>query len=259
MKTLKDDILRLLKKSGINDASFCAFLPLLPYLIDCRAKERIPQNAKTVITCFFPYKVKAEPPKNISRYAAVPDYHRVLEPFLFNATNNLRKAFPNNKFEYFIDNSPIPEVRACALSGLGVVGDNGLLITKEYGSFVFLAEIVTNLFVETCDNIEYCLHCGVCKKSCPKESIGKCLSAVTQQKKDLNDKEIECIKKNNTLWGCDLCAEKCPLNVGKKTTYIKQFIDGYKNEYVLGENIIGRAYEWRGEKVILRNKSFIDD
>jgi len=253
MKTLKETIKEILKKSGIIDASFCAFLPLLPYLIECSAKKRIPENAKTVITCFFPYKVKEKPPKNISRYASVPDYHRVLEPFLKTATENLKKEFPNNSFEFFIDNSPIPEVRAGALSGLGVIGDNGLLITEKYGSFVFLAEIVCDLEIETNEELKGCLHCGKCKTVCPKTHLGKCLSAVTQQKKELSKTESECIISNRLLWGCDLCTEICPLNKNAQTTYIEEFISGYRDEYVLGENIEGRAYEWRGEKVILRN------
>jgi len=253
MKNQREEILSIMKKSGIIDASFCAFLPLLPYLIDCRAKDRLPENSKTVITCFFPYKVKEKPPKNISRYAAVPDYHKVLEPFLSLATENLRSYFPNNKFEYFMDNSPIPEVRAAALSGLGVIGDNGLLITEKYGSFVFLGEIVTDLFVETKNEIKECIHCKECEKHCPKSHLGKCLSAITQQKADLTEKEILAIKSNNCLWGCDLCAEYCPLNAHAEITYIKPFLKGYRDEYVFGENITGRAYAWRGEKVILRN------
>ncbi len=253
MKNNKDKIIDIINQSGIKDASCCAFLPLLPYLLECRAKNRLPKNAKTVITCVFPYKVKENPPKNISRYAAVPDYHKVLENYLALATDNLRNAFLGYEFEWFADNSPIPEVRAAALSGLGVVGDNGLLITKEYGSFVFIGEIVTDLYVECLDELGECLHCKMCKTACPKTENTLCLSAITQKKQNLNDKELQIFLSNDYLWGCDICAEVCPLNKDKKTTYIEEFILGYRDFYEKGEDISGRAYEWRGEKVILRN------
>lgn len=253
METRKQKILDILEKSGIKDASFCAFLPLLPYLIECRAKARLPKNAKTVIPCIFPYKVKSESPKNISRYSAVPDYHRVLSDYLSNATDNLRKQFPQNEFEFFIDNSPIPEVRAACIAGLGVKGDNGLLITDKYGSYVFIGEIVTDLEIECCEEYRECLHCGICKKFCPKKDDIGCLSEITQKKGELDIKEITAIKKYKTIWGCDICSEVCPMNRDKEYTYIKEFKEGYKNEYTGGEDIRGRAFEWRGPKVIKRN------
>ena len=86
---------------------------------------------------------------------------------------------------------------------------------------------------------------------------GKCLSAVTQQKKELNFAEKAALKKYNTVWGCDICAEVCPLNKNAANTYIPEFISGYRDRYEYGEDISGRAYEWRGEKVIKRNYEII--
>lgn len=255
MISRKVQILEILKKSGILDASFCAYIPLLPYLIDCRAKSRIPKNAKTVLPCIFPYKVREEKPKNISRYAAVPDYHGVLSEYLDSAVKNLQISFPNNEFVYFVDNSPIPEVMAGCVSGLGVKGDNGLLINEKYGSYIFIGEIVTDLEIDCENKYKECIHCGKCKESCPKNDGIDCLSAVTQKKKDLTEKEIFEIKKYNSIWGCDICSEVCPLNQNKKLTYIKEFISGYKDSYSDGDEISGRAFAWRGENVIKRNFS----
>lgn len=256
MENQKQKILDILKKSGILDASFCAFLPLLPYLIECRAKNRLPKDAKTVIPCIFPYKVFDIPPKNISRYSAVPDYHSVLSKYLSSATDNLRDEFKDYSFEFFIDNSPIPEVRAAVLAGLGVRGDNGLLINEKYGSFIFIGEIVTDLEIECSENYNECLHCGKCKSACPKKDNIECLSRVTQKKGELSELEISAIKKYGTIWGCDICSEVCPLNENKERTYLPEFISGYRNEYTENENISGRAFEWRGEKVIKRNYNY---
>ena len=76
-------------------------------------------------------------------------------------------------------------------------------------------------------------------------------------KKELNFAEKAALKKYNTVWGCDICAEVCPLNKNAANTYIPEFISGYRDRYEYGEDISGRAYEWRGEKVIKRNYEII--
>ena len=63
---------------------------------------------------------------------------------------------------------------------------------------------------------------------------------------------------NNIIWGCDICAEICPLNKNSNITYIKEFIEGYRDSYTLGEDISGRAYEWRGEKTVSRNAKLFE-
>lgn len=250
IKTTITDILSL---SGIQNVGFCAFDGVKEHLIECRAKSRIPQNAKTIIICAFPYKVKDESPKILSRYAAIPDYHTICGDMLAAACKKLAKKYPQNEFEYFCDNSPIPEVHTAAEAGLGVKGDNGLLITKEYGSFVFLGEIVTDLEIECENSYKECIHCGKCKDSCPvKLNKLDCLSNLSQKKK-LTDNELQTLKENNILWGCDICGHACPMNENAKCTYINEFIDGYRNEYIIGEDTQNRPYNWRGTGPINRN------
>lgn len=243
---MKETIKEIFSRCGIRDIAFCDFCWIKECLIECRAKARLPQGAKTVIMCIFPYKVCEEPPKNISRYAAVPDYHTVCGEMLQNATEELRKAFPQNKFEYFIDNSPIPEVFAAAAAGLGVKGDNGLLITQKHGSYVFLGEVVCDLEIE-CENLyAECSHCGKCKTACPVNCDKRlCLSALSQKKGELNEAEQKALIENKILWGCDICAECCPHNKNAQTTYIKEFHKGYRDRYQLGEDNNDRAYNWR--------------
>ncbi|MCQ2478909.1 MAG: DUF1730 domain-containing protein [Clostridia bacterium] len=250
-----ESIRGMISNCGIKDFAFLPFDAVKNDLLDCRAKNRLPKEAKTVIICAFPYKVKEEPPENISRYAAVPDYHYVLKQYLENAAFSLSCAFCDNEFEVFIDNSPIKEVNAAAKAGLGIKGKNGLLITKEYGSFVFLGEIVTDLPLECTEKeITYCENCGKCLERC---RVGlnkdKCLSAISQTKGDLTEEELSALKEEKILWGCDACAEGCPLNAKAKITYIKEFLNGYRDKFEINENIRGRAYEWRGKEPIARN------
>lgn len=249
---------KIFKKNGIEFYGFCDFLELKTELFECYAKRRLPENSSTVITMLFPYKVKEEKPKNISRYAAVEDYHFVCSKILEDIVKILREKYKDFNFEYFIDNSPINEVKAAVLSGLGVLGKNNLLINEKYGSFCFIGEIVTDYKIE---NIEHkftqCLNCNICVKNCPTGFLSnknnKCLSSITQQKKNLTDKEINIIKKNKTVWGCDICQEVCPMNKHSALSNIIGFIDSYRNEYKENEDIQNRAYAWRGEKVIKRN------
>ncbi len=243
---MKQKIKEIFSSVEIRDIGFCDFSWVSEHLLECRAKARLPKGAKTVIMCVFPYKVNEHPPQNISRYAAVPDYHTVCGRMLENAVDALKKAFPQSKFEYFIDNSPIPEVSAAAAAGLGVKGDNGLLITPQYGSFIFLGEVVCNLAVE-CENLyAECEHCGICKTACPVScDKTSCLSSLSQKKGELSEQERNTLIQNKILWGCDICAEGCPHNVNAQPTYIKEFIDGYRDCYQAGENPQNRAYNWR--------------
>lgn len=216
----------------------------------------------SIIVCAFPYKVPTIE-HNISRYAIVKDYHIVVKNLLTPVVDELQKVFPDNKFAYFSDNSPIPEVKAAALAGIGVVGANGLLITEEFGSWVFIGEIVTDLNILHVKNeIKTCPMCGRCKNLCPSGSIcdygvkrESCLSNVSQKKGTLSEREKELIKDNKIIWGCDICQEVCPLNFDKPYTYIKQFLDDVVPEIKFGdyEVLTDRAFNWRPQEVIERN------
>lgn len=248
----------ILPEFNIDFFGFCSFSALKQGLFENAAAKRIPQNSKTVITFLFPYKVKEKRPLNISRYATVRDYHLVCGEILKNISNLLKKRYQNFAFEPFIDNSPINEVKAAVLSGLGVVGKNKLLINKKYGSFCFIGEIITDYEIQSVNEINTnCINCGACIKACPSgflsDSKNKCLSAITQQKAPLEEKQRILIKNSGVIWGCDICQEVCPMNKNKELTKINEFINSYKDEYVKGEDIKNRAFEWRGEKVILRN------
>ncbi len=251
---MKNKITLIVNKNGISDVGFLKFSDVNDHLLDCRAKERIPKNAKSIILLLFPYKVKDERPKNISRYAAVPDYHKVCGKYLEKITADLKKEFCENEFSFFIDNSPIPEVYAAAAAGLGLYGKNRMLINSKWGSYVFIGEIVTDLEIEAEKSLKKCPLCGDCFKACPSLIHGtKCLSALSQQKNEPEFSEKALLRENNIVWGCDICAEVCPLNKNAQNTYIEEFVKGYRDEYVLGEEIKNRAYEWRGEKTVFRN------
>ena len=122
----------------------CAFDDAANALLPCRAAARLPANAARILVTLFPYRFTDSGARNLSRYACVPDYHIAAGDWLRETAQELAAALPDWHFEPFIDNSPIPEVKAAALAGLGCIGDNGLLLHPQYGSWVFIGTIVTD-------------------------------------------------------------------------------------------------------------------
>ncbi len=255
---MTDRISEIILGAGIKDFGICGFSAVSERLIDCRAASRIPNGAKSIIVAVFPYSVKQEAPANISRYAAVADYHNVCTDMLKRAAFELSRQF-DNRFEVFCDNSPIPEVLAANAAGLGVIGKNGLLITKKYGSFVFIGEIVTDLILPAGEKAGVCADCGRCKEACPVGlDKSRCLSEISQKKGNLSQSEAELIADSGCVWGCDICSQVCPYNKSRQQTYIEEFINTYRDSYSSGEDINGRAYNWRGKDIIKRNYDIIN-
>lgn len=248
---------------------FCSFDLFRDKLIECRAKSRLPQNAKTVITFLFPYYLGEEAYENanVSRYAVVSDYHSVAEKYLSKIADELKENYPENEFIHFEDNSPIPEVYAALKSGLGMKGRNGLLINEKYGSWVFIGEIVTDLEIP-CEEkeIKKCPDCGRCLDACPtgvlkmeKFDPDKCLSHITQKKGEIPEEYQALMKKFNCAWGCDECQTSCPYNINAEKTTLVEFIENAEARVTADTQIEGRAFAWRGEKVIKRNLTITDE
>lgn len=241
---------------------FCPFEKISDNLLQCRAISRLPENPQTVICCLFPYYLgeNAYSGSDISKYAVVPDYHGIIGNVLSEACQRLKAEFPDEEFVPFTDNSPIPEVRACVYAGLGVRGKNGLLINKTFGSWVFIGEIVTTKKYDCqSDTFWECIKCGKCVASCPTGSITEnginrtaCLSDITQRKGELDEKEKKLIIKTKCVWGCDICQNVCPMNADVQIKPLAPFVCGAKLK-ADAENSDGRAYAWRGKKVIERN------
>ncbi len=226
----------------------------------------------TAIIFAIPYFVPTGDRCNISAYAVPRDYHHYFSELFERIIPRLRDEFPQNNFLGFSDHSPIDEVYAAALGGLGVIGKNRLLITEKYSSFVFLGEIITDLPLETeLHEIKTCENCGRCEKRCPFSLSGECLSALTQKKGTLTEEEISIIKANGSAWGCDICQNVCPhtekaISEGTIITPIDYFKEnriekltiGIVEEMTDGEFSL-RSYAWRKRETILRNLNITEN
>ncbi len=206
---------------------------------------------------------------NISLYAVCEDYHIYASQLFLLLQDRLAEMFPDAQFKGFADSSPIDEVNAAAMCGLGVIGENGMLITEKYSSFVFIASILCDIaFDELSEKrtfeIKRCIECGKCKEACPKSKYGQCLSSLTQKKGELTESDKEYIMKYGYVWGCDICQLVCPYTEKMLKTGTVTPIDFFKENLInsLNKNDLEemskeffsrRAFSWRGKNTILRN------
>lgn len=280
---IRSEIGRILNGYGVKDWGTVPFAAFREHLIPCSGVKRLPAEASTILVGVFPYRAdtvtgeqkEALTEGNISRYARAQDYHRVVGGMLSGACAALSKRFGSYQFEPFCDASPIPEVTAACMAGLGVRGVNGLLITPHYGSYVFIGEIVTDLKLDCEQGAEKsCLHCGRCLSACPGGALGsggftkeRCASHLTQKKGKLDLHEAEIIAKAGSAWGCDICQKVCPMNEGRKGTEIAAFREDLianltpemlaRPDFEKEEQ--DRAFLWRGIEILKRNLRILAD
>lgn len=262
----------LLTERGID---LFGFLPLGACVIQRKyLLERVGIGDGSIAIFAMPYYTSAcDSPKNLSSYAVSKDYHRYFQALSEELLGLLRAEFPEHRFAAFADHSPINEREAAAMAGIGILGKNGLLITKKYSSFVFLGEIITDAFFEAdVQEIKHCHACGACEAACPlaRGEISTCLSEITQRKTSLSPCEEEALQKYNTAWGCDLCQEACPYTKRAKkqgTIYTPLAFFEKDTRPMLSREAISqtddsefalRAYSWRGREVISRNLALLE-
>lgn len=235
------------------------------------------EEGKTIISIAFPYYHKdaaAEVDNGFSIYTKRLDYHRVVKKYLSQIREYIESL--GGKALEFVDSNALPERYIAYLAGVGFIGKNNMLITKKYGSYVFLGELITDLNIECEDQrnqvdiakYHECGECVACFKQCPTKSINPlrnnpniCLSYITQ-KKEISDQEIGLLKGN--IFGCDFCQLRCPYNEEIETHVLEEFqtLD-YMNEPAsvyakmdnsyFKEKINPTSCGWRGKNVIRRN------
>ncbi len=165
------------------------------------------------------------PRGRISRYAWGDDYHEIIKPKLHQFAAWLReyaRGEISNEVEtrIFVDTGRMVDRAVAQRAGLGWYGKNTNILTKGWGSWVFLAEIVTNLpltndlpIKTTCGSCEICLH------ACPTQALPapyvldntRCISYLTIELRGSIPIELRPLM-GNLIFGCDICQEVCPVN-----------------------------------------------
>ncbi len=247
-------------------------------IIEKRVNPRlIMENAKSIIVCAFPYYVDEVEESNLSKYCYGEDYHIVAKRYLQQICDFLEAEINNFEYKFFVDNGPLVDRYLAYQSGIGYFGINNNIITDEYGSYIFIGYIVNNYEFYADDPLpKTCIKCNKCVKYCPGNAIlgnfelnpRRCLSYITQKKDDLSEEEINLIKENKMVFGCDICQEVCPHNKGISITNIEEFKTNLITKLDYNEiNDISnkefkrrygnRAFSWRGKKIIQRNIEII--
>ncbi|WP_245523177.1 tRNA epoxyqueuosine(34) reductase QueG [Thermosediminibacter oceani] len=244
----------------------------------CDPNELLP-GARTIICFAMGYliehsddtKSNAEKPLGIiSKYASIKDYHRVMGEKLRLVADYIFSNWGGN-FRILVDTGGLMDRAAARRAGLGWIGQNTCLFTEEYGSWVFLGEIITDLEVEPDEpSANRCDNCGRCVRACPTGALEapyrinpfRCLSYVTQMRGSIPEEFRPLL--GVRLFGCDTCQEACPKNKNVGIPSHEEFIPDFSLERRLIRliNIDSREFEkifkptpigWRGKNVLRRN------
>lgn len=232
--------------------------------------EAIAAEGGSAIVLLLPYYAGEFPERNLSRYAIGADYHRVAGAILSCIVAALEAAAPEGIFLPFVDSSPLPEVELAVKAGLGIRGKNGQLITADYGSMVFICEIVTNLAISwypAAPPPQSCGECTRCLKACPTGALtgsgldlGRCRSHITQKKGEITPWEAQQILLGGFVWGCDICTDICPRNRGVDITPVAAMRENL-TPVLTAENLDSvrpdKSYNWRGRGPLIRNLEII--
>lgn len=186
--------------------------------------SKLVPGAKSIISLqynYFPSHLQRSDSYQISKYAYGEDYHHIIKDKLYQLFQFIKDNIGEVNGRIFVDSAPVMERTWAKKSGLGWIGKNSLLISKQKGSFFFLAEIILDLSLEY-DQEFKTDHCGDCRKcieACPTEAIlpnntidgSKCISYFTIELKDELPNSMKG-KFKDWMFGCDICQDVCPWN-----------------------------------------------
>jgi len=184
---------------------------------------KLVHGAKSVITLlqnYYPSQQQSE--KTISKYAYGQDYHEVIKASLKKMIDELQEKIGDFQGRGFVDSAPVLERSWAQRSGLGWIGRNGNLITKQSGSFFFIATLIVDVELNYDDPFakDFCGSCNRCVESCPTSAIlpdktingSQCISYFTIELKDEIIPEEMKGRFQNWMFGCDTCQDVCPWN-----------------------------------------------
>jgi epoxyqueuosine reductase len=181
------------------------------------------EDGKSVISLllnYYPSEFQNEESYKISKYAYGKDYHNVIKKKLKKLLNTIKREIGDVSGRAFIDFAPVMEKAWAAKSGLGWLGKNNNLLTKQVGSFYFIAELIIDLELEYDHaTTDHCGSCTACIDACPTQAIiqpyvvdgSKCISYFTIELKDNLPQEMKG-KLDDWVFGCDVCQDVCPWN-----------------------------------------------
>ncbi|MAD51107.1 MAG: tRNA epoxyqueuosine(34) reductase QueG [Candidatus Marinimicrobia bacterium] len=154
-----------------------------------------------------------------SNYAWGDDYHDVLKKRLFQLLGFIKEKSPEVKTVVSVDTSPVMDKVWAQKAGIGWQGKHTNLITRDYGSWLFLGELIVDLELDYDSPFDedLCGTCTACIEACPTEALSsyqidseKCISYRTiEHKGKFSEGEDDL---DDWIYGCDICQDVCPWN-----------------------------------------------
>ena len=215
-----------------------------------RDVRNILPEAKSILSLALNYysasDVKDGRDLKISRYAWGTDYHEIIPPMLRKLLAEIKLLAPESEGRYYTDTGPLLEKPIAARAGIGWQGKHTNIITREVGSWVFLAEIILNIELEPDPPAEdMCGTCTRCLDACPTDALKpyeidatRCISYLTIELKPEHKIPDEFASKmENWLYGCDICQDVCPWNRFAEPTIIAEFAPREENLHLTKDAI----------------------
>lgn len=298
---LKQEIIDAAPAMGIDKIGFASadpFLTLKERLIRHRAlgresgfeepdidKRVYPElslpEPRSIISIAVAYPTKmSDPPRSereayrgmFARASWGEDYHRVLRRRLEALADFIYERVEHARLEIMVDTGALSDRAVAERAGIGWSGKNCSIITPEFGSWVYLGEMITNIpFTPDEPITDQCGDCTLCLEACPTGALvapgelnaQACISYLTQTKGTLTEEQMK--KIGNRLYGCDTCQVVCPKNKGLNWTHhaelqpdpdivkplLKPLLTMSNREF--REAFGNSAGAWRGKKPIQRN------
>ncbi|MGV2999433.1 tRNA epoxyqueuosine(34) reductase QueG [Streptococcus suis] len=296
--TIKEEIIKLSQEIGISKIGFTT-ADDFDYLekslragveegrttgfehknIEERIRPRLSlESAKTIISIAvaYPRHLPVKPVKTQYKRGKITpnswglDYHYILQDKLERLARGIEQLTEGLEYKAMVDTGALVDTAVARRAGIGFIGKNGLVISKEFGSYMFLGELVTNLDIEPDHPVDYdCGDCNRCVEACPTSCLigdstmdaRRCLSFQTQDKGMM---DLEFRKKIKTvIYGCDICQICCPYNKGISSPPVVEvdpdlaepelipFLDLFNGQFKEKFGMI--AGSWRGKNILQRN------
>jgi epoxyqueuosine reductase len=185
--------------------------------------ERLLEGARSVLCLAAPHDARpavAADGARIARYAAGPDYHGTLRQRALRVARGAIRRLGQFRYRICVDSTPLAERSFAAAAGVGWIGKNGCLIAPEHGSYLLLAEIVTDLDLPPDEPIaERCGSCVRCLEACPTQAFvepgvldsTRCIAYWTIEHRGPLPAQTKAMF-GPWVFGCDICQEVCPWN-----------------------------------------------
>ncbi|NQG96978.1 tRNA epoxyqueuosine(34) reductase QueG [Streptococcus suis] len=295
---LKEEIIALSKEIGISKIGFTTaddFAYLEKSLrasieegrssgfehknIEERIRPRLSlKSARTIISIAvaYPRHLPHQPQKTAFKRGKISpsswglDYHYILQDKMERLARGIEQLTQGLEYKAMVDTGALVDTAVAQRAGIGFIGKSGLVISKEFGSYMFLGELITNLDIQPDQPVDYgCGDCNRCVDACPTSCLlgdttmnaQRCLSFQTQDKGMM---DVEFRKKIKTvIYGCDICQICCPYNKGISSPPLVDidpdlahpellpFLDLSNGQFKEKFGLI--AGSWRGKNILQRN------